>query len=230
MLNDIQNKLQQYAIPVEKRKVVFFKTGPGEYAEHDQFLGVPTPRLKEVAKHYRNISLENIAELLYSPFNEIRLLALIILVERYQKSHPLIQEEAFQFYCSHMSQINNWNLVDASAHHIVGAHLFEKDKKILLELASSKILWERRIAIVSTWYFIRKNEFNWTLKIAEKLLGDDHDLIHKAVGWMLREVGKRDLDCLIEFLNQYVSQMPRITLRYAIEKLPHERRKEYLSR
>ena len=129
-----------------------------------------------------------------------------------------------------MSQINNWNLVDASAHHIVGAHLFEKDKKILLELASSKILWERRIAIVSTWYFIRKNEFNWTLKIAEKLLGDDHDLIHKAVGWMLREVGKRDLDCLIEFLNQYVSQMPRITLRYAIEKLPHERRKEYLSR
>src|SRR3990167_9346853 len=203
MLDIIHNEVQQFAVPVEKRKAVFFKTGPGDYAEYDQFLGVPTPRLRDIAKYYRDLSLETIAELLQSPINEMRLLALIMLVERYQKSHSSAREEIFQLYCAHMSRINNWNLVDASAHHIIGAHLDGQDKNLLLKLASSTVMWERRISIVSTWYFIRKNEFEWTIKIAEKLLSDKHDLIHKSVGWMLREMGKRDDQYLIKFLHKY---------------------------
>lgn len=229
MLEVILDELQSFAIPVEKRKAVFFKTGPGDYAEHDQFLGIPTPKLREIAKRYRGISLDVIAELLKSPINEVRLLALMILVERYQKSNRSIQTEIFQLYLSHISHINNWNLVDASAHNIVGAHLYRQDKNLLIKLASSNILWERRIAIVSTWYFIRKNEFEWTIKIAETLLSDKHDLIHKAVGWMLREMGKRDETHLILFLNQHVSQMPRTMLRYAIEKLGNEHKRMYMT-
>lgn len=229
MLEVILDELQPFAIPVEKRKSVFFKTGPGDYAEHDQFLGIPTPKLREIAKRYRGISLDVIAELLKSPINEVRLLALMMLVERYQKSNSSIQTEIFQLYLSHISHINNWNLVDASAHYIVGAHLYSQDKNLLIELASSNIMWERRIAIVSTWYFIRKNEFEWTIKIAEILLSDQHDLIHKAVGWMLREMGKRDETHLILFLNQYVSQMPRTMLRYAIEKLRNEHKRMYMT-
>jgi 3-methyladenine DNA glycosylase AlkD len=230
MLEIIYEELQQCAIPIEQRKAVFFKTGPGDYAEHDQFLGVPTPRLRDIAKRHRGLSIESIAELLQSPINELRLLALMMLVDCYQKGNQLIQEEIFQLYCSHMGHINNWNLVDASAHYIVCAHLYHKDKSTLLKLASSHIMWERRIAIVSTWYFIRKDEFEWTIKIAEKLLSDKHDLIHKAVGWMLREMGKREVGYLIEFLNKYSSQMPRTMLRYAIERLPLDCRKQYLAR
>ena len=229
MLEVILDELQQFAIPVEKRKAVFFKTSPGDYAEHDQFLGIPTPRLREIAKRHRGLSLDVIAELLKSSINEVRLLALMILVERYQKSNRSIQTEIFQLYLSHIRHINNWNLVDASAHYIVGAHLYSQDKNLLIELASSDIMWERRIAIVSTWYFIRKNEFEWTIKIAEILLSDQHDLIHKAVGWMLREMGKRDETHLILFLNQYVSQMPRTMLRYAIEKLWNEHKRMYMT-
>ncbi len=229
MLEVILDELQPFTIPVEKRKAVFFKTGPGDYAEHDQFLGIPTPKLREIAKRYRRISLDVIAELLKSPINEVRLLALMMLVERYQRSNRSIQTEIFRLYLSHISHINNWNLVDASAHYIVGAHLYSQDKNLLIELASSNILWERRIAIVSTWYFIRKNEFEWTIKIAEILLSDKHDLIHKAVGWMLREMGKRDETHLILFLNQHVSQMPRTMLRYAIEKLGNEHKRMYMT-
>jgi 3-methyladenine DNA glycosylase AlkD len=230
MLDIIHNELLQFAVPAEKRKAVFFKTGPGEYAEHDRFLGVPAPRLRQIAKKYRDISLESISELLQSPVNEERFLALMMLVDRYQKGNLLIQEEVFQLYFLYMRHINNWNLVDASAHYIVGAHLFERDKNPLLELASSQIMWERRIAIVSTWYFIHKNEFEWTIKIAEILVSDKHDLIHKAVGWMLREMGKRDLKYLLDFLNQHATQMPRTMLRYSIEKLSIESRKDYLAR
>lgn len=230
MLDIIHKELQQFAIPVEKRKAIFFKTGPGEYAEHDQFLGVPTPRLREIAKRHKGLSLGAISELLQSPINEVRLLALMMMVDCYQIGNPLAQEEIFRLYFSHMRCINNWNLVDASAHYIVGAHLFDRDKSLLLELASSNNLWERRIAMVSTWYFIRKNEFEWTIKIAENLVNDKHDLIHKAVGWMLREMGKRNMKYLIEFLNQYAAQMPRTMLRYSIEKLPTGCRKDYLAR
>lgn len=142
MLDIIHNELQQFALPAEKRKAIFFKTGPGEYAEHDQFLGVPTPRLREIAKQHRAVSLEIISELLQSPINEARLLALMMLVDRYQKGNPLIQEEVFRLYCSHMRHINNWNLVDASAHYIIGAHLFERDKNLLLELSSSNMIFQ----------------------------------------------------------------------------------------
>lgn len=228
MLDLILRELQPYAIPLAKRKAVFFKTGPGDYAEHDQFLGVPTPQLRKLAKRHQQLTLDQLAELLTSPINEIRLLASMILVRRYQKSDLATQEAVFQLYCSHRQHINNWNLVDATAHHIVGAHLHQQDKSFLLELASSSVLWDRRIAMVSTWYFIRHHEFEWTISLAKKLLTDKQDLIHKAVGWMLREMGKRDLASLLEFLNQYRQQMPRTTLRYAIEKLPLACRQEYL--
>ncbi|PJD96614.1 MAG: DNA alkylation repair protein [Legionella sp.] len=229
MMQDlILRELQPYAIPLAKRKAIFFKTGPGDYAEHDQFLGVPTPQLRKLAKRHQQLALDQLAELLTSPINEIRLLASMILVKRYQKSDLATQEAVFQLYCSHRQYINNWNLVDATAHHIVGAHLHQQDKSFLLELASSNVLWDRRIAMVSTWYFIRHHEFEWTISLAKKLLADKQDLIHKAVGWMLREMGKRDLASLLEFLNQYRQQMPRTTLRYAIEKLPLACRQEYL--
>lgn len=230
MLDTILHELRQAALPIEKRKATFFKTGPGDYAEHDQFLGVPTPRLREIAKRYRELSLAMITNLLQSPINEERLLALMMLVERYQKGNQSTQEDIFQLYLAHIRHINNWNLVDASAHHIVGAHLYTQDKSVLLALASSSVLWHRRIAIVSTWYFIRHNDYTWTIKIAETLLADQEDLIHKAVGWMLREMGKRHIMYLIDFLNTYASQMPRTMLRYAIEKLPCETRKDYLTR
>ena len=228
MLDVILQEVRQFSVPLEQRKVVFFKTGPGDYAEHDQFLGVPTPRLREIAKRYRELSLEKISELLQSPINEIRLLALMMLVLRYQKGNASIQEAVFNVYVSQMNYINNWNLVDASAHYIVGAYLHGQDKKLLEELASSNVLWERRIAMVATWDFIRKNEFEWTIKIAKTLLNDQHDLIHKAVGWMLREMGKRDEGILIHFLDQHASLMPRTMLRYAIEKFSSDKRTAYL--
>jgi 3-methyladenine DNA glycosylase AlkD len=229
MLDIIYNEVQQFAVPVEKRKAVFFKTGPGEYAEHDKFLGVPTPHLRDIAKRYRAIDLEIVIELLQSPVNEVRLLALMMLVERYQKGDAATQEEIFKLYQSHMNHINNWNLVDASAHHIIGAHIYQRDKVLLLQLSSSPILWERRIAIVSTLFFIRQNEFTWTVQLAKKLLNDREDLIHKAVGWMLREMGKRDQMLLILFLDKYAKCMPRTMLRYAIEKLNDEQKKKYMS-
>ena len=230
MIKTILAELQQFSTPIKKRKAVFFKTGPGEYAEHDQFMGVPTPRLREIAKRYRGLSLKLISKLLQSSVNEVRLLALMMLVEAYQKGNQSTREEVFQLYFSHKQYVNNWNLVDASAHYILGAYLYDYalNKKLLLSLASSEIMWERRIAIVSTWYFIRKNEFDWTIKISKILLSDKHDLIHKAVGWMLREVGKRDQARLLAFLDTHAVKMPRTTLRYAIEKLPLESRREYL--
>lgn len=228
MLEDIRRELQQFSIPLEERKVNFFKTGAGEYAEHDQFLGVPVPRLRVIAKNYKHISLATTIKLLQSPVNEERLLALMMWIERYQKGNEQTQEEIYRLYQQHIDYVNNWNLVDASAHYIVGAYLYQKDKNYLLELSQSDNLWERRIAIVSTWYFIRQNSFEWTFKISEKLLKDKQDLIHKAVGWMLREMGKRDENQLIRFLERYASSMPRTMLRYSIEKLTSEQKQIYL--
>ena len=203
----------------------FFKTGRGEYAEHDQFIGVPVPALRKIAKIYNALPLSSIKKLMQSPINEERLLALFILVKRYQ-TQPLT---TYQFYLKNIKHINNWNLVDASAHLIIGAQLLNDDKSTLLNLARSKVLWERRIAIIATWYFIRHHEFNTTLKIAKILLKDEHDLIHKAVGWMLREMGKRDQSILLDFLDGNQHKMPRTMLRYAIEKLPENERLKYLS-
>jgi 3-methyladenine DNA glycosylase AlkD len=230
MLDNLRKELNQLAVPAHERQVKFFKTGPGDYAEHDQFLGVPTPQLRKLAKIYQTISLEQIINLLQSPINDERLLALLMLVSRYQKGAAASREAIYQLYKTHIKQVNNWNLVDASAHLILGAHLHQRKKDYLLDLAQSRILWERRIAIVSTWYFIRQNEFTWTIKINALLINDSHDLIHKAVGWMLREMGKRNKECLITFLENYAHQMPRTMLRYAIEKLDIEQKRIYLAR
>lgn len=221
-----QQLLNNVTTSVDNQKR-FFKTTPGSYAENEKFLGVSMPKIRSIAKNFYDISLDDISALLKSEFNEIRMLALIILVDKYNKTNE--KEAVFNLYLNNTNNINNWNLVDVSAHLIVGKHLLNKDKKVLLCLASSKILWERRIAIVSTWYFIKNNFFDSTIEIALILLKDKHDLIHKAVGWMLREMGKKNQEILVNFLEKYGANMPRTTLRYAIEKFSKEQQKKYLS-
>ena len=230
LVESLRAELRNAATPEHERKGIFFKTGPGDYAEHDQFIGVPVPQLRKLVKSYNGLPLESVLCLLKSPINEERLLALLMMVERYQQGDVALKQLIFELYQSHIQYVNNWNLVDASAHMIVGAHLHQRDKSQLFTWASSNRLWERRIAIVSTWYFIRQNEYEWTIKLAEILLHDPHDLMHKAVGWMLREAGKRDETVLIVFLEKYAHQMPRTMLRYAIEKFSVDKRKAYLQR
>lgn len=169
----------------------FFKTDIGDYAEHEQFIGITVPTLRKIAKQFISIPLLDLTYLIQSPFNEERLLTLIILTQRYQTGSDEQKEEIYRFYLQNMRYINNWNLIDSSAHLILGAHLFEKDNLILKKLAHSKNMWDCRIAIVATWYFIRKSQLDSTFDIAHILLNDDHDLIHKSVGWMLREAGKK---------------------------------------
>lgn len=211
------------------KKFTFFKTGAGQYAEKDEFIGVPVPTIRKIAKQFASISIDDIQLLLQSTINEERLLALIILTQRYKKdSDALTREALYQFYLKNIDYVNNWNLVDSSAHLIVGAHLFDKPRDFLCMLAQSESLWKRRIAIIATWYFIRKNDVEWTFKLATLLRNDTHDLIHKAVGWMLREAGKRDHAQLVQFLDNYANTLPRTMLLYAIEKLPEDRRKYYM--
>lgn len=202
----------------------FFRTGVGDYAQHDQFIGITVPTLRKIAKNFISSSLEDVSLLIHSPLNEERLLALLILVSQYQKGKADDQKVIYQFYLDHLSHINNWNLVDASAHPILGHYLWDKDRSRLSELAASDSLWERRIAMVATWYFIRKSELDWTFKIAKQLQKDPHDLIHKAVGWMLREAGKKDEAALISFLSNNVHQMPKTMVRYAMERLSKEQK------
>ncbi len=225
---EIKTSLQTSISMTPNKAAVFFKTSTGDYAETDIFIGVTVPNLRKIAKQYMQITLDDLQLLLDSKINEERLLALIILTNQYQREDDQGKERLFNFYMHNLKQINNWNLVDSSAHLIIGDYLNNKDKKLLLELAASNTLWERRIAIVSTWYFIRKNDLEWTFKIALLLLNDTHDLIHKAVGWMLREAGKRNTAELITFLDQHKLNMPRTMLRYAIEKFPETVRKSYL--
>jgi 3-methyladenine DNA glycosylase AlkD len=207
-----------------ERVSIYFKTSPGDYAEHDRFMGITVPVLRKIAKRFMTISLEELGFLIQSQTNEERLLTLIILAAQYKAGALAQKEEIYQFYRTNMRHINNWNLVDSSAHLIIGAHLFERDRDVLEELAASQNLWERRIAIVSTWYFIRKSDLEWTFKIAKLLLNDSHDLIHKAVGWMLREAGKKDEARLISFLFEYAHHMPKTMLRYAMERLSKEQK------
>ena len=202
----------------------FFKTGKGQYAEHDKFLGVSIPTVRKVAKNYYHLELDEIEILLSSPYNEERFLALVLIVHKYESSPKAV----FDFYIKNLSYVNNWNLVDASAHFIVGKHLLNSDKSFLLTLAKSKNMWYRRVAIVATWYFIRNNHYDWTIKLAEILLTDSHDLMHKATGWMLREVGKKDETVLLGFLEKHHTKMPRTMLRYSIERLNKEQRKWFL--
>lgn len=228
-VKEIQTLLQQsVSIPKEKA-AAFFKTAAGEYAAHDQFIGVTVPTIRALAKKNSSLTLEEIQILLQSPINEERTLALFILTDQYKKADAQTKEKLYQFYLDNLQYINNWNLVDASAHLIVGAHLLKNNKELLITLAQSKTMWERRIAIISTLYFIRNNNTEWTFKIALLLLNDTHDLIHKAVGWMLREAGKRDQNALIAFLDQHARTMPRTMLRYAIEKFAEDIRKGYLT-
>lgn len=207
----------------------YFKITAGSYAEHDEFMGVTVPHLRKIAKAFSGITLPVLQELLSSKINEKRLLALLILIGQYQKADVGSRQELYEFYLHNLAYVNNWNLVDSSAHLIIGAHIWNKDRAILENLSESDSLWERRISIISTWYFIRKNDLAWTFKISRKLFNDGHDLIHKAVGWMLREAGKRDESALVDFLNLNSNAMPRTALRYAIERLSPEQRCHFLS-
>lgn len=225
----IRTKLEQAPKLSLLANAGYFKTQPGHYAEHDCFIGVPVPVLRVLAKEYKDCSLAEMRELINSPINEERLLALLILVHQYEKANPDFKQTLYNFYMDQRLQVNNWNLVDASAPAMVGEYLFDKNREVLLELVQSSSLWERRIAIVATLYFIRHNDLDWTFKLAELLLHDKHDLIHKATGWMLREAGKKDMQQLTDFLYQYGPKMPRTMLRYAIEKFPEQQRKMMLA-
>jgi 3-methyladenine DNA glycosylase AlkD len=206
----------------------FFKTGPGEYGEGDIFLGLDAPTLRKLAKEYKAANFDILLNLLKSKFHEERALALLILGLQITKASEAEKKEIYEFYLGNTDRINNWDLVDCSAPHVVGAFLIDKEKRVLLKLAKSPSLWERRIAIVATQYFIRHYEFEATFKVAELLLGDREDLIHKAVGWMLREVGKRHFEAEDAFLRLHYKRMPRTMLRYAIERFPEELRQKYL--
>jgi len=227
----VQEVLRERADPeVAVSSAHFFKTGRGEYSEGDQFLGIRVPQVRKIAREFNQLSLKETELLLHSNFHEERLFALIIFVNKYQRTEKDEQKKIFERYLDNTEYINNWNLVDTSAQHIVGAHLSDKERSILYKLAKSDNLWERRIAILSTFHFIKNDDFEDTLTISELLLEDKHDLIHKAVGWMLREIGKRSEQTLKRFLDEHINYMPRTMLRYAIEKLPESDRQMYLSK
>ena len=206
----------------------FFKTGKGQYGEGDKFLGIRVPALRKLAREYRGISIQEACRLLKSQFHEERLLALFLLVAIFKKADHEGKRAIYELYLANTRFISNWDLVDCSAEHIVGAYLWRADRRALYDLAVSDNLWERRIAIMSTFHFIKHGDFADTLKIAEILLTDNEDLIHKAVGWMLREIGKRDVRAEERFLKRHCRQMPRTMLRYAIEKFPAPKRQAYL--
>jgi 3-methyladenine DNA glycosylase AlkD len=214
----------------EQAKVLqrFFKTSPGEYGEGDIFLGIKVPALRSLAKQHLNLTLDELQQLIISPVHEERMSALMILVIRFPKSKPEDRDKIYKFYLKNAKYINNWDLVDLSAPQIVGGYLIDKDKKILEKLALSKNLWEKRISVLASFQFIKEKQLDTALIIAEKLLYDENDLIHKAVGWMLREIGKRDLKTEENFLKGRYKKMPRTMLRYAIEKFPENKRKAYL--
>jgi len=208
----------------------FFKTAPGEYGAGDKFLGLRVPALRKLVRDYGQLNDADALEMLASSWHEERLLALMLLVDGYDRGDESRREQIHRAYLEHTRYINNWDLVDASAEHIVGPHLEAREIALLERLARSDDIWERRIAIISTFHFIKRNEFAPTLKIARLLLEDSHDLIHKAVGWMLREVGKRDREVEDVFLRKHYRKMPRTMLRYAIERHPETLRKRYLAR
>ena len=206
----------------------FFKTGAGEYGEGDVFIGIKVPPLRKLAAEFQDTPLKSLRRLLKSQIHEERTLALMILVRQFARADENVRERIYDFYVAHTSFINNWDLVDGSAPYIVGPFLWKRDRSPLYVLAKSTSLWERRIAILSTFYFIRQNDFVDALKISELLLADEHDLIHKAVGWMLREIGKRDREVEESFLKTRCRTMPRTMLRYAIERFPESHRRRYL--
>lgn len=230
-LPEIQSRLRSHASPDTARiQQGFFKTGPGQYGEGDMFLGIKVPLIRAVAKEFPGVGLDAAVDLLHSRFHEERLLALLFLMRHFVAGAAHERQSAYQAYLANSAWINNWDLVDLSAPHVVGAYLADQDRAPLYQLARSPGLWERRIAMVATLHFIRCNDFNDTLLLAEHLLHDHEDLMHKATGWMLREVGKRDQARLEAFLDQHGPAMPRTMLRYAIERFPETLRQAYLRR
>jgi 3-methyladenine DNA glycosylase AlkD len=235
MNKELEKAIQEKASPA-KAKILsgFFKTGKGEYGEGDIFLGIVVPEQRKIAKEFSDITLEEIQELLSSKIHEKRMIGLFILIKKYEIATKQKDEETkkdiFNIYLKNAAKnnINNWDLVDLSAPNIPGNYLLDKRRDILYWLVKSQNLWERRIAILSTFAFIRKGEFSDTIKISEILLSDSHDLMHKSVGWMLREVGKRDVLILEKFLKKHYKNMPRTMLRYAIEKFDKSKRDKYL--
>lgn len=229
MLKKIQSELRGLANP-EKAKALsrFFKTGKGEYGEGDVFLGIAVPEQRRVAKRFRDASLADLHGLLESRVHEHRLVSLLILIEKYNRADLETKKGCADFYLGHLDRINNWDLVDISAPRVLGTFLLDKDKEILYRLAASENLWERRIAILTTLAFIQTDRFDETLRISEMLIHDRHDLIHKAVGWMLREVGKRDQAVEESFLDRHHKTMPRTMLRYAIERFEENKKRLYM--
>ena len=228
---NVKDQLLKLGDPVRAiHSLRFFKTGKGQYGEGDKFIGCTVPQTRSVAGKYTQLALEEVSELLKDEIHECRLCALVILTNKYSKANELERYDILNFYLAHTNYINNWDLVDISAHKIVGEWFKNRnDRSLIYELADSKLLWDQRIAIVATYTFIRNNDFNDILSLSEKYLSHKHDLIHKACGWMLREVGKRDETMLTYFLDQFAHQMPRTMLRYSIEKFPQELRKQYLN-
>ena len=221
----ITNKLQALS-DAEKREIFpkFFKAGKGEYGEGDRFLGVTVPNIRAIAKLHKDISIEEIRDLIQSEWHEVRLCALIIMVEKSKKKDEALRKELFNLYLSQTERINNWDLVDLSCRFIVGEYLLDKSRDILYQLAQSPLLWDNRIAIVSTYAFIRKGQLEDTYALSDLMMQHPHDLMHKAIGWMLREAGKRDSERLYDYVMSHRADMPRTMLRYAIEKFsPKER-------
>ena len=230
LVDKIRNDLGQYKNSRKARDLQrFFKTGPGEYGEGDKFLGITVPMIRKTAKKYHDMELAEAETILKSPIHEERFLALVILVHKFRNSDEMGRKRIYRSYLTHTRYINSWDLVDTSAEHIVGAFLKDKSKRPLFRLAKSNSLWERRIAVMATFHFIKENHFHETLEIARRLLTDREDLIHKAVGWMLREIGKRDMSVEENFLRAHHQIMPRVMLRYAIEKFAEPKRKEYIN-
>ncbi len=231
MYQKISQELNKLKNP-EKIEVYqrFFKTGKGEYGEGDIFLGLRMAQTREIMKKYFNeAGFNDVQKLLNSKIHEYRMVGVLVLVEKFKKADDKLRKDIFNFYLKNTKNINNWDLIDLSAPNVVGRYLLDKNRKILYTLAKSKSLWERRISVLATFTFIREKDFKDAIKISEMLLNDSHDLIHKAVGWMLREMGKKDEKELIKFLDKHTLQMPRTMLRYSIERLQEKKRKYYLN-
>lgn len=227
----IKKELKKLA---DKEKAVqlarFFKTGKGQYGEGDIFIGIKVPEQRKIAKLFSDTGLSEIEKLIDDPIHECRLTALLILIEKYKKSDESEKQIIVQFYLNKTSRINNWDLVDLSSPRIIGNHYFDKDRTVLYNLVKGGSLWEQRIAVVSTYYFIKRNDFQDILNFSEMLLGHKHDLIHKATGWMLREAGKMDESVLISFLDKHYRSMPRTMLRYSLEKLNDMDKLKYMAK
>jgi len=228
-LSDLKTELRAAAEPSQAMVLQrFFKTGKGDYGEGDVFLGVKIPPIRALVKKYNGLIIDDAVKLLQSKIHEERMTALLLLVQKFKKANEDEKRKIYTLYIANTKKINNWDLVDLSAPNIVGEYLFGKSYDELIARAKSELLWNKRIAVIATFAFIKKGVFEPTFKIAELLINDKHDLIHKAIGWMLREIGKRDIEAEEEFLQIHYKQMPRTMLRYAIEKFPEEKRQNYL--